>query len=70
MATNVGTIDRVLRLALGLVLVGLPVLTEFDLWQNALAGYGVPALGVVLVLTAAVRFCPLYRLLGVNTCRA
>jgi hypothetical protein len=24
--------------------------------------------GVVLVLTGAVRFCPLYRLLGVNTC--
>lgn len=25
--------------------------------------------GLVLVITAAVGFCPLYRLLGINTCK-
>ena len=47
----------------------LPFTTEFPLWQSPLAQYGMPAVGAVLALTAAVRFCPLYRLLGLNTCR-
>ena len=69
MAANVGTLDRLLRLVLGVVLIALPFTTEFPLWQSPLAQYGVPAVGAVLALTAAVRFCPLYRLLGLNTCR-
>jgi len=59
MITNIGAVDRIVRVALGIVLIGMAVSGTVGSW-----GY----VGVVLVLTGAVRFCPLYRLLGVNTC--
>jgi hypothetical protein len=59
MKSNVGGIDRILRAALGLVLVVLAATGTIGLW-----GY----LGIVLLATAAFSFCPLYPLLGVNTC--
>lgn len=69
MASNVGNIDRILRLVLGVVLIGLPFLTEFPIWENQIALYGAVVVGAVLVLTAAIRFCPLYRVIGCNTCK-
>ncbi|MDP2007691.1 MAG: DUF2892 domain-containing protein [Rubrivivax sp.] len=59
MKTNVGGIDRMLRAALGLVLIVLAATGTIGLW-----GW----IGVVLVATAAISFCPLYPLLGINTC--
>jgi hypothetical protein len=59
MTSNIGTIDRVLRIALGLVLISLAFTGTIGLW-----GY----IGVVPLLTGLVRICPLYSLLGVNTC--
>lgn len=59
MKTNVGGIDRILRAALGLVLIALAATGTIGLW-----GW----LGVVLVATAAISVCPLYPLLGINTC--
>jgi len=59
MITNIGAVDRIVRVALGIVLIGMAVSGTVGSW-----GY----VGVVLVLTGAVRFCPLYRPLGVNTC--
>jgi Protein of unknown function (DUF2892) len=61
MKTNVGGIDRILRLVLGLVLIGLTLTGTIGVW-----GW----LGLVLVGTAAVGFCPLYPLIGLNTCTA
>lgn len=58
MKTNVGGIDRILRAAAGLGLVG---------W----AAFGGPVwawVGVVPLATAAIGFCPVYPLLGLNTC--
>ena len=68
MPCNIGTADRAIRLVVGLVLVALPLLTGFAaatplLWWAALV------VGVVLLATAGMRFCPLYTLLGVRTCR-
>jgi hypothetical protein len=59
MKSNVGGIDRILRATLGLVLVALAATGTIGLW-----GY----VGVVLLGTAAFGFCPLYPLLGINTC--
>jgi hypothetical protein len=59
MKSNVGGIDRLLRLALGLVLIGLTVFGHIGAW-----GW----IGIVPLVTAAVGFCPLYRLLGFSTC--
>lgn len=62
MTTNVGSIDRVLRIILGLAL----------LWYALLApasGYNwIGWVGVVPLLTALVGNCPLYSILGVSTC--
>jgi hypothetical protein len=70
MMANVGTIDRSLRFILGIVLLAAPFLPPFaglfaawGLWKFAVA-----AAGIVMLGTAAFRFCPLYTLLGIRTC--
>jgi hypothetical protein len=59
MKTNEGNLDRVLRVVAGLMLIGLAATGKVGLW-----GY----IGVVPLLTGAVGFCPLYTMLGLNTC--
>ncbi|MCR9221597.1 MAG: DUF2892 domain-containing protein [Alphaproteobacteria bacterium] len=59
MTRNMGTIDRLLRVVAGLALIGFAVAGPADPW-----GY----IGIVPLLTAAVGFCPAYRLIGLNTC--
>lgn len=56
---NEGTLDRVIR-----VVVGLGILSLAFIGPKTPLGY----LGLVPLLTGLVGFCPLYRLLGVNTC--
>lgn len=60
MKCNVGGIDRVLRIAVGLVLVGLAA-------SNIVGAWG--WIGIVPLATGLFRFCPLYPLLGINSCR-
>ena len=59
MTANVGTVDRALRVIVGLVLLGLTFGGQIGVW-----GW----IGVVPLITAAVGFCPLYTVLGMNTC--
>jgi hypothetical protein len=60
MNANVGTIDRVLRVALGVILIGLTVFGVIGVW-----GW----IGVVPLVTGIFRFCPAYSLLGIKTCK-
>ncbi len=63
MKPNVGTIDRIIRAVAGIALVA-------SYLMGLLAGtLGIVALvvGIVLIATAAVRWCPPYSLLGINT---
>lgn len=69
MPLNVGTLDRTLRAALGVVLLYLAFASGAPLFENALFKYGAAGVGVVMLAVAAVRFCPVYLLLGVRTCR-
>lgn len=69
MVTNVGSADRLIRLVLGLILIVLPFVTSFSLWESPIARYGAPIVGVVFVVTSLIKFCPLYRLFGLRTCR-
>lgn len=69
MTANVGNIDRIARFVLGLVLFFAPLLNIPEIWSNAGFAYGSMAVGLVLVLTAMFRFCPLYRVLGLSTCK-
>ncbi len=64
---NVGTIDRSIRLLLGAALIASPYFFASTLWDNTLVRFIVPIVGVILILTALVRFCPIYRLIGAST---
>ena len=57
MKINVGTIDRVLRIVAGLVLIALAATGTVGWW-----GW----LGVVPLATGLFRFCPAYPLLGIS----
>ena len=59
MKSNVGGIDRILRIVLGLVLIGLAATGTVGLW-----GW----IGVVPLATGLIGGCPLYALFGWNTC--
>ncbi|WER49920.1 DUF2892 domain-containing protein [Cupriavidus sp. WKF15] len=59
MQANVGTVDRVLRIVVGLVLIGLAATGRIGAW-----GW----IGVLPLLTGIVRVCPAYSILGVKTC--
>ncbi|MGK0619820.1 YgaP family membrane protein [Meiothermus cerbereus] len=65
MKPNEGTTDRIIRLVLAVVLFLLAFTVAGGVWVYVAAG-----LGAVMLLTAAVGFCPLYAALGVNTCPA
>lgn len=56
---NVGSIDRIVRVLIGLVLIGLTLSGTIGVW-----GW----IGVVPLLTAALGTCPLYTVLGFSTC--
>ena len=58
MSRNVGTVDRGLRVVVGLVLLGLA-------WFG---GHWWGWIGVVPLVTAFAGFCPAYKLIGLNTC--
>ena len=60
MTRNEGTIDRSLRVIVGLVLIALAVTGTFSQW-----GW----IGIVPLLTGLVGICPIYSLVGINTCK-
>ncbi len=59
MTSNVGGIDRILRIAIGLVLIALAATGTVGWW-----GW----LGIVPLATGAIGWCPPYALFGFNTC--
>ncbi len=69
MQINVGTPDRAIRLVLGLALVALPFLSGWPLFANALLQWGSVVVGLVLIVTASLRICPLYSIFGLSTCK-
>ncbi|GAA6147986.1 YgaP family membrane protein [Pseudooceanicola nitratireducens] len=59
MSRNEGTLDRALRVILGLVLLSLVFLGPQTPW-----GW----IGLVPLATGLIGWCPLYTLLGIRTC--
>lgn len=59
MKANVGGIDRILRIVVGLGLIA---------WAAILGGPVWAWIGIVPLATGAMGFCPFYPLLGMNTC--
>lgn len=59
MTTNEGGIDRILRIVAGLALIGLTLTGTIGVW-----GW----IGVVPLATGLIGWCPLYAMLGINSC--
>lgn len=59
MKANIGCVDRILRITLGVVLVALAALGMVGWW-----GW----LGLIPLATGLVRFCPAYALANIKTC--
>jgi len=58
MKSNVGKIDRIIRVLLGLLIIAAGI--YFSSWWGAI--------GAVLLITAAIGWCPLYAPFGFSTC--
>ena len=66
MVTNVGTIDRALRIVIGLMLIAYAL----KLGLPSTGWNWVGWIGVVPLLTATFAYCPAYTAFGVSTCSA
>jgi hypothetical protein len=64
MPVNMGGLDRIARIVIGLLLIAYAIPLGFSQTGWNWVGW----IGVVPLLTAAVGFCPLYTVLGISTC--
>jgi hypothetical protein len=65
MKLNMGNTDRLIRISAAVVIAVV-------VYAGVVAGpwaLALLAVAAVLVITGSIRFCPLYRLLGINTCK-
>ncbi len=63
MKANMGNAERVIRVIFGLVLLSLLFILQGNAKYLGL-------IGLIFVVTAAVSWCPLWALFGINTCPA
>ncbi|MEL6957399.1 MAG: DUF2892 domain-containing protein [Pseudomonadota bacterium] len=70
MTVNVGTLDRLVRAALGLVLLYLAFFSGLPAFDGAVLKYGAAIVGVVMLVVSATRMCPIYSIFGLKTCRS
>ncbi|MDF1776160.1 MAG: DUF2892 domain-containing protein [Rhizobiaceae bacterium] len=66
---NVGSIDRILRMIIGVLLIAAPFVFQAQLQDQTIISYAIPVVGIVLIATALFQFCPIYRLFGASTCK-
>jgi hypothetical protein len=60
MKANVGGIDRILRILVGLALIAWALLFNGPVWAW---------IGVLPLITGLVNFCPAYSIVGISTCK-
>ena len=67
MNKNTGTVDRAIRLILGVVLLGL----AWYYWASLGLIWGsiLVIIGLIALVTSLMGNCPLYSVLGINTCK-
>lgn len=58
MNKNIGSVDRVIRIIIGIVLIALTLNGNIGAW-----GW----IGIIPLATALINFCPLYRILGFSS---
>ena len=64
MQKNMGTVDRTLRVVIGVLLIAYAIPIGFPATGWNWVGW----IGVIPLLTAALGVCPAYNLLGISTC--
>jgi hypothetical protein len=57
MNKNMGQVDRIIRVVLGIIIIMLGVMNQS--WLGAI--------GLIPLITAGIGFCPLYKILGIKT---
>ena len=65
MTTNESSVDRIIRLVIGVV----ALIAAFAVGLGSIGGIVLAVVGAVMLVTAAVGFCPLYRVFGISTCK-
>jgi hypothetical protein len=70
MNSNVGSLDRGMRLSLGAVLIVAALFSSLTLFDGAVVKYGAVIVGLVLAATGLMGTCPMYSILGIRTCKA
>lgn len=65
MKKNMGALDKSLRV---LAAIFIALLYYLDI-LNGMVAYVLLAVAIVFLITSFVNFCPLYAILGVNTCK-
>ena len=65
LSLNVGSFDQILRLILGIVLIAL---AYFEILSGTAAMIAYIAAAIIIV-TGLIKFCPLYAILGINSCK-
>lgn len=65
MKKNMGNADRVIRVLLALIFAGL----YFTQTVTGTAGIVLVVLGGIFLATSLISFCPLYTIVGINTCK-
>ena len=64
MISNVGGIERPIRILLGVLMLGIGAFANLSLLGTAI----VLIVGTVALVTGVIEYCPLWTLLGLNTC--
>jgi uncharacterized membrane protein len=65
MHTNTGGVDRAIRLAIAVV----AAIAALAVGAGSVGGVVLLVVAAIMLVTAAVGFCPLYRLFGISTCK-
>ncbi len=65
MKKNMGSIDKLVRIIVAIVLIALFTTGKI----SGITGIVLLALSAIFILTSFISFCPLYRPLGINTCK-
>jgi len=63
MKSNIGSVEKIIRIVVGVILVLAGFFGSFPTWGAATC-YGLAA---VAIITGMINFCPLWAILGINT---
>lgn len=69
MTTNLGNIDRIFRLVLGVIFLAAPFVSGMAMFGSTAATVVSVIAGLIMIGTSAMKFCPLYRIFGIRTCK-